>query len=60
MIDSQLNMKIEFLRKQMELTASQQGSLLHRDVIALSQTLDEYIMKAQYSHSNYPILTCAL
>lgn len=59
-IDSQLNVKIEFLRKQMEITASQRGSLLHHDVIVLSQTLDEYIMKAQYSHASYPLLTCAL
>lgn len=59
-MDSQLNAKIEFLRKQMEKTAEQKGSLLHHDVIALSQVLDEFIITAQYNNSNLQLLTCAL
>lgn len=60
-MDRQLNVRIEFLRKQMEVTAEQRGSLLHGDVIALSQLLDEYIMKAQYEYSPMnELLTCAL
>lgn len=47
-MDSQLNKKIELLRKQMEMMAAQKGSLLHKDVIAISQLLDEYVLRAQY------------
>lgn len=59
-MDSQLNKKIELLRKQMEMTAAQKGSLLHKDVIAISQLLDDYLVKAQYGKVKVPIYECAL
>lgn len=60
-MDRQLYVRIEFLRKQMEVTAEQRGSLLHGDVIALSQLLDMYIIQAQYDYSPMDrLLTCAL
>lgn len=59
-MDSQLNAKIEFLRKQMEVKAELCGSLLHHDVIAISQLLDEYIVKAQYEYAPVELLSYAL
>lgn len=59
-MDSQLNMKIEMLRKQMEMTAAQKGSLLHKDVIAISQLLDEHVLRAQYMKKKMPLYEYAL
>lgn len=59
-MDSQLNKKIELLRKQMEMTAAQRGSLLHKDVIAISQLLDEYVLRAQYMKTKLSLYEYAL
>jgi hypothetical protein len=59
-MDSQLDKKIEMLRKQMEVTAKQRGSLLHKDVIAISQLLDEYVLRAQYMKIKLSLYECAL
>lgn len=59
-MDAQLNNRIEFLRTQMENMAKLTGDLLHRDVLALSEVLDEQIIIAQYRSSKVTLLDCAL
>ncbi|WP_020616747.1 aspartyl-phosphate phosphatase Spo0E family protein [Paenibacillus daejeonensis] len=46
-MDKQWTMQMESLRKQMIDTALGKQSLLHRDVLRLSQTLDRLIVKVQ-------------
>lgn len=46
-MDKQLLMQMEQLRDKMIETALLKQNLLHRDVITLSQTLDEIIMQVQ-------------
>ena len=46
-MDKQLLMQMEHLRSKMVETAEVQQNLQHRDVIMLSQSLDELIVKVQ-------------
>ena len=46
-MDKQVLSKLESLRDQMVETALIKQSLLHHDVLTLSQTLDEIIVKVQ-------------
>ncbi|MEK3881517.1 aspartyl-phosphate phosphatase Spo0E family protein [Paenibacillus sp. PL2-23] len=47
MMDKQLLMELEQLRNEMVETAITQKNLLHRDVLVLSQSLDEIIVRVQ-------------
>ena len=44
---------IEYLREKMIQLAEANGSLLHRDVITVSQELDKYILQAQKQSESY-------
>lgn len=46
-MDKQLLMQLERLRNEMVETAISEQSLLHRDVLMLSQSLDEIIVRVQ-------------
>ncbi|CAM3966055.1 aspartyl-phosphate phosphatase Spo0E family protein [Paenibacillus alkaliterrae] len=46
-MDKQLLIRMEQLRNKMEETALLKQNLLHRDVILLSQSLDEIIVQVQ-------------
>jgi hypothetical protein len=46
-MDKQLLMQLEQLRNAMVETAISEQNLLHRDVLVLSQTLDEIIVRVQ-------------
>lgn len=59
-MDAQLNDRIELLRTQMENMAELTGDLLHHEVLALSQVLDEHIIIAQYHSSKITLLEYAL
>ncbi|QSO49697.1 aspartyl-phosphate phosphatase Spo0E family protein [Alicyclobacillus mengziensis] len=44
---------IEYLREKLIQLAEVNGSLLHRDVITVSQELDKYILQAQKQSESY-------
>ncbi|MCR2803078.1 aspartyl-phosphate phosphatase Spo0E family protein [Paenibacillus soyae] len=46
-MDKQLLMQLEQLRNEMVETAISEQNLLHRDVLELSQSLDEIIVRVQ-------------
>lgn len=46
-MDKQLLMQLEQLRNEMVETAISEQDLLHRDVLVLSQSLDEIIVRVQ-------------
>ena len=47
-MDKQLLMQLEQLRNEMVETAISEKNLLHHDVLALSQSLDEIIVRVQF------------
>ena len=60
-MDYSIRNKIELLRKVMEDTASEKGSLLDKDVIWVSQELDKAILIEQLKYrSNVRVLKKAL
>ena len=60
-MDYSIRNKIELLRKVMEDTASEKGSLLDKDVIWVSQELDKVILIEQLKYrSNVRVLKKAL